>query len=86
MSDERVVKTIGLAMAVIGSAISITGALINNLLLDHTLAMQIWRFSNFILLAWAFGMYKSWFNGGLSAAALCCMYAIFTITNEIGLR
>lgn len=85
MSDNPIVKNIGLALAVIGSAISITGALVNNLLLDHILAMQIWRFSNFILLAWAFGTYKQWFNGGLSAAALCCMYAIFTITNEIGL-
>ena len=77
--------TIGVILAVVGSIISITGTIVNNIWLYHTLAMGIWMISNPILFGWAYGSYKKWWNGGLSFEAVGCMYAIFTITNFYGL-
>jgi hypothetical protein len=76
---------IGTSLAVAGSTISVLGTLANNIWLNHNLAMGIWMISNPILLGWAYGNYKKWWNGGLSFEAVGCMYAIFTITNFYGL-
>jgi hypothetical protein len=83
--DYEGYQTVGYSIAVLGSALSVFGTFANNLLLDHVLAMQIWMFSNPILLAWAFGNRKGWWDGGLSIDALMVMYAVFTVTNFIGL-
>jgi hypothetical protein len=77
--------SIGSALAISGSFLSILGTLVNNIWLDHTLAMGIWMFSNPILFAWAYGNDKKWWDGGLSIKALAITYAIFTITNFYGL-
>lgn len=90
---------LGSSLAVSGSILSVTGALINNIWLDHTLAMWLWMFSNPILLMWAFGVSEfyidiklapvytkvAWWDGGLSIFAVGSMYAIFTISNFYGL-
>jgi|WetSurMetagenome_2_1015567.scaffolds.fasta_scaffold02467_3 hypothetical protein len=78
-------NTIGSILAGVGSFLSIIGTLVNNLWLDHTLAMWIWMLSNPILFAWAYGNDKDWWDGGLSIKALGLMYAIFTITNFYGI-
>lgn len=91
--------TIGFALAATGSTLSVCGALVNNLWLDHTLAMWFWMFSNPILLAWAYGIIEfdisikekviyskyQWWGDGITVLAVATMYAIFTITNFYGL-
>lgn len=76
---------IGAAIAIIGSVISISGTLTNNLWHKHRLAMWIWMPSNIILLVWAIGNSIGWWDGGLSGVALAIMYSIFTISNTLGL-
>ena len=75
---------IGLDLAVLGSVISCIGVLFNNIILNHILAMQIWAFSNPILLVWAYGNWKRWWDGGISGMALFGMYSVFTISNLYG--
>jgi hypothetical protein len=90
---------IGFSLAATGSVLSVTGALVNNIWLDHTLAMWFWMFSNPILLVWAFGVMEfdiilggksiysksHWWSDGLTIVAVAVMYAIFTISNFYGL-
>ena len=78
-------EIIGILLAVVGAIITIGGTIANNILLDHDLAMKIWRVSNPMMFAWALGLLADWWNGGLSAGALMIMYLIFVITNEKGL-
>lgn len=79
------IKDIGLDLAVVGCIISCVGVVANNLMLDHILAMQIWMFSNLVLLVWAYGLYRKWWDGGLSGLVLCVMYLFYTVTNVWGL-
>jgi hypothetical protein len=79
------INHIGYLIAIVGAALSIIGTLVNNLWLDHTLAMWIWLFSNPILLMWAIGNRRGLWDGGLSIDALIVMYFVFTITNFTGL-
>lgn len=74
-----------LDLAVIGSIVSCIGVIWNNIFLDHVAAMQIWALSNLILLCWSFGLWKKWWDGGLSGLVLCLMYAFYTVTNVYGL-
>jgi hypothetical protein len=76
---------IGADLAVLGTIVSCCGVAANNLYLDHTLAMQIWVFSNIILGAWAFGLYKRYWDGGISGAALFLMYGFMLVTGVWGL-
>jgi len=90
---------LGSALAVVGSILSVTGALINNIWLDHTLAMWFWMCSNPILLMWAYGIIEfnitvegkhiyskyQWWSDGLTIVAVAAMYAIFTVSNFYGL-
>jgi len=78
-------KHIGAILIISGTVISVAGAFVNNVYLDHILAMHIWRFSNIIMFGWAIGIYKEWWCGGLPSLFLCGMYAFYGITNEIGL-
>ncbi len=76
---------IGSALALAGSTISISGALLNNLWLNHHVAMRLWMVSNILLLVWALGFFLGYWNGGLSGVSLIAMYAVFAITNAYGL-
>jgi hypothetical protein len=76
---------VGQTLVIAGSATSIVGALANNLLLDHLLAMQIWQVSNLLLVMWAIGFWRRWWTNGIGAIALIVMYSTFFISNEIGL-
>lgn len=78
------IKEVGSVLAWVGTVISITGVLANNIMLDHTLAMQIWFLSNPVFLAWAIGGYLKKWDGGLSYLALVVNYSIFTVTNVYG--
>ena len=49
--DPRFLPLAGQALVIVGSVLSTLGALINNITLDHILAMHIWQYSNFLLLA-----------------------------------
>jgi len=73
-------KNIGSILSIVGSAIGITGTLVNSLLLFHNAAILIWAVSNPILLLWAHGSRKEWWNGGLSYEAIEIMYAVFTVS------
>jgi hypothetical protein len=79
-------KHIGTLLLISGSVVSVAGAYSNNIYLDHKLAMQIWRVSNILLFAWAIGLWRKWWCGGLPAVVLAGMYAFYEITNEIGLE
>jgi hypothetical protein len=78
-------EQIGPTLAVSGSTLSIIGTLMNNLYLDHITAMYFWMISNPLLLAWAYGYDKEYWNGGLSGKALVVMYVVFTVSNFYGL-
>lgn len=86
MTPKEKLYYVGLGLSLTGCIISATGTVVNNIFLDHVFAMQIWRFSNFILVGYFFGNYKGWWEGGLSAGAMCLLYVIFCITNEWGLQ
>jgi hypothetical protein len=47
--------------------------------------MLIWRWSNLIFATYFFGMWKQWWDGGLSAAIMTGLYIYYEVTNEIGL-
>lgn len=79
-------ELLGIALAVTGTLVSCAGVIANNLILDHVMAMYVWRISNIILFFWAFGLWRKLWDGGISGAALCGMYAFFAITNEWGLE
>ena len=81
-----IADTIGAALAISGSIISLVGALLNNIFLDHKAAMRLWMVSNPILALWSIGAALYWWNGGLSAAAMFAMYAVFTVSNWYGLK
>jgi len=79
-------KNIGTVLALVGSVLSMTGALINNLMLDHVTAMWVWAISNLLFLAYFVGVDKGWWNGKhLSTRALIVTYAVFTVSNAWGL-
>jgi len=91
--------TIGFALAATGSILSVIGALVNNLWLDHTLAMWFWMFSNPILLVWAYGIMDfdisirtkviyskyQWWGDGITIVWVAAMYAVFAVSNFYGL-
>jgi hypothetical protein len=78
-------QRLGLSLAIVGSVISCIGVVANNILLDHVLAMVIWRASNYIFVVYFFGNWRNWWDGGLSAGVMCVLYAVFAATNEWGL-
>ena len=78
-------RDIGLDIAVLGGIISCVGVVWNNIFLDHVTAMQIWAVSNVVLLVWSYGLWKKWWDGGLSGLVLCLMYLFYTVTNIWGL-
>jgi hypothetical protein len=80
-----VAENIGLVLSLSGSAISIAGALYNNLQHKHHLAMKIWVFSNVILSVWAFGYAIGWWTSGIGAGFIFFNYLVFTVSNIHGL-
>lgn len=82
---QKHLDAIGTTLAVAGTVISIIGTLVNNVALSHVAAMWAWMLSNPLLLAWAYGTYKKWWNGSISIEALGVMYFVFTVTNFYGL-
>ena len=76
---------IGAGLAILGTAVTIVGVLVNNVLLDHYLAMLIWMPSNLILFIWAVGHGRRWWDSGVSIDALVVMYGVFCVTNLYGL-
>ena len=78
-------NTLGNVLAVSGAILSVAGILVNNVLLNHLLAMQLWLASNPVLMIWAVGvMLKQW-NGGLSIQAIAVMYFIAFVSGAYGL-
>jgi hypothetical protein len=78
-------KNIGPVLAISGSVLTLLGTVLNSFLLDHIGAMTVWCFSNPIMLAWAVGYFKGYWDGGLSAKALIGLYAGLTIFNTYGM-
>lgn len=88
ITDEYYYTTpdfIGTTISAVGAAVSVCGVIANNILLDHIVAMQVWVLSNLLLMVWAYGFYKKWWDGGLSGAALCLMYAFMLVSGVWGL-
>ena len=81
----EVLALAGSVLAVSGSIISVAGALVNNLKHNHRGAMQLWMFSNVILLGWSIGYLAGLWNGSLSIGALMVMYLVFAVSNFWGL-
>jgi len=80
MNQER----IGEVLAISGAIISAAATVINNCLLDHTLAMQVWFFSNPIMLAYFIGLRLKKWNGVISLDAMILLYAFYVLTNAYG--
>lgn len=72
-------------LAVIASGVSIIGVFFNNVLLQHTTAMQVWVASNLLFVAFFYGQYRKWWNGGLSSATVCITYLVMLVTGIYGL-
>ena len=79
------IELLGTSLAVLGSILSVHGALTNNLKHDHHGAMTIWMYSNILLLIWCVGNLMELWNGNLSIGAMMCMYLVFTVSNAWGL-
>lgn len=79
------IKDLGLDLAVLGAIISSAGVFANNILLNHTLAMQIWVPSNAIFVLYFFGRWRDWWDGGISNAVMCAMYVMMLVSGVIGL-
>jgi hypothetical protein len=79
------IALIGTICAILGSILSIIGALTNNLYHDHHGAMEWWMYSNTLLLIWCVGNLGGLWDGGLSVGAISVMYLIFTVSNLYGL-
>jgi hypothetical protein len=80
LTDEH----LGEALAISGAAISAAATVINNCLLLHTLAMQVWFLSNPIMLAYFVGLRLKKWNGGISLDAMIVLYAFYILTNAYG--
>jgi hypothetical protein len=78
-------ENIGLDLAVIGSAISIIGVLLNNIFLMHHEAMMVWVASNTILMVYFYGNWKGLWDGGLSSEVICLTYAVMLVSGGWGL-
>jgi hypothetical protein len=78
-------KIIGSVLAVSGAALTVIGTIVNSFWLDHITAMGIWMFSNPIMLAWAIGYDRKYWDGGLTGKALISLYLLLTIFNAYGL-
>ena len=83
--QPQTLPTIGTALAVSGTIISVCGVAANNILLDHISAMLIWRFSNIIFVGFFYGQWKGYWNGGVSSFVMMILNSVFSITNEVGL-
>lgn len=75
----------GADLVVIGALISCIGVTANNIFLNHIFAMQIWVLSNTLLMIWAYGLWKKWWDGGISGFALTVMYAYMLVSGVYGL-
>ena len=80
----QMIEWTGTTFAVAGSIISVWGALVNNLQHDHHRAMELWMYSNVLLLAWCAGNLLGFWNGGISVGAMMVMYLAFTSSNIWG--
>ena len=78
-------QILGTILAICGTLISVVGTCVNNVFLWHEMAMWLWLVSNPMLLIWAYGHWKGYWNGGTSMQALMVMYAIFFVTGAWGL-
>ena len=77
-------RNIGLDLAIIGSAISIIGVLLNNVFLMHREAMLVWIASNIILMVYFYGHWKDWWDGGISSEVIFVMYCVMFISGLYG--
>ena len=78
-------RNIGPDLAVVGSGISIIGVVLNNVFLMHREAMMVWCVSNVILMAYFYGHWKDWWDGGLSSGVIFGMYAVMLVSGGWGL-
>jgi hypothetical protein len=78
--NEKTLSLIGWLLILSGSGLGIIGGIINAIAL-HDLAIDIWMVSNLLLLMWAIGFIKGWWNKKISVEAIAIMYAVFTICN-----
>ena len=85
MSDNKY-EWVGVSLVFVGTLLSIIGTLYNNIPLDHLTAMKFWMVSNPMLLVWALGKLKGYWDGGVTISMLAVMYAVFTVTNWYGLQ
>ena len=78
-------NTIGNLLAISGSMFIVCGVLVNNILLDHTFAMQLWVMGNPLLMTWAIGIIAKKWDDGLSIQAIAVMYLIAFVSGAYGL-
>jgi hypothetical protein len=82
--SELIRHRIGTAFAIVGTGITMAGALVNNLLLEPVLSRWIWLFSNPVFLAYFIGVEKGWWTGNhIGTRLLILTYIVYSITNVI---
>jgi hypothetical protein len=83
--NQRTLDTIGMALALVGTIVSMAGVIYNNCLLWHIVAMQVWVISNAIFAGYFYGRIKCWWDGGLPDILLCLNYVVMLVTGIYGL-
>jgi len=73
-------SNLGTTLSCMGSFLNSIGAIINAIGY-HNEAFIIWFFGNPMLMVWAYGYWKGYWNGGLSALYIIVMHGIFMIFN-----
>jgi hypothetical protein len=76
---------VGLALVLCGTTISVIGVVLNNLLLNHIAAMQVWSVSNLLFAIYFYGRYKGWWDGRVSDEIMCGLYVFMLVSGLWGL-
>jgi hypothetical protein len=76
---------VGIALVLCGTTISVIGVVLNNLLLNHIAAMQVWSSSNLLFAIYFYGRYKGLWDGGVSDEIMCGLYVFMLVSGLWGL-
>lgn len=72
-------------MVIIGTIVTTTGVIFNNVFLNHIMAMLIWTVSNTVFTVFFFGRGRKWWDGGLADDIMCGTYLVMLVSGVYGL-
>jgi hypothetical protein len=75
----------GLDIVVVATCVSVFGVILNNLLLQHVMAMWVWTASNALFAIYFYGRWKGKWDGGLCDEIMCGLYLFMLVSGVWGL-